>query len=188
MKTIKLFTILFLVMGVGLTSCKKGEMGDPGPIGETGPAGPQGEQGVQGEEGNANVQTYTFDISTIATSNFTVLFSELTQDVLDNDVILTYIQRTSTSRYYQIPGISFSNDFEVELRSGELGIFNYSRTTGASQTLTAGDYNLIKAIIIESSNTSSGKSENKDVLSELKEAGVDTNDYYQVADYYGLDY
>ena len=186
MKTIKLFTVLFLAMGIAITSCKKGDMGDPGPIGETGPAGPQGEQGVQGEEGNANVQTFTFDISTVTNSNFTVPFSELSQDVLDNDVILTYIANTSS--YYPIPGVSFSNEFEVELQLGEMNIYSYSRTTGALRALTAGEFRLVKAIIIESSNTSSGKSENKDVLSELKEAGVDTNDYYQVADYYGLDY
>jgi hypothetical protein len=159
MKTIKLFTILFLIMGMGLTSCKKGEMGDPGPIGETGPAGPQGEQGiqgVQGEEGNANVQTFTFDISTVTNSNFTVPFSELSQDVLDNDVILTYIANTSS--YYPIPGVSFSNEFEVELQLGEMNIYSYSRTTGSLRALTAGEFILVKAIIIESSNTNAGKS------------------------------
>lgn len=119
--------------------------------------GIDGEQGSAGTIGNANVRTFTFNTSSAAGSNFTIPFAELTQDVLDIDVVLTYIQRAVNLRYSPIPGISVNNALEVELYIGNIDIYSYARTTGASLVITAGEYSLVKVIIIEPSSTTTGK-------------------------------
>lgn len=191
MSTSTIFRMSMMALAIFFTSCdpEDGIDGIDGIAGVAGTDGNDGEQGPAGEDGNANVRTFTFDISqTMTEFHFTLPFNELSQDVLDNDVILTYIQSASNLRYYPIPGISDDNEFEVELYLENMTIYSYDRLTGASLPITAGQFTLVKTIIIESFSTTTGKSADKDVLSEIKAAGININDYYEVADYYGIDY
>ena len=100
--------------GVDGTNGIDGEDGAMGIQGTAGTDGVDGTNGIDGEDGNANVRTFTFDLSTFSGNEIALPFSELTQDVLDNDAILIYIQRNK-GQYYPIPGISFSDMMEVEL-------------------------------------------------------------------------
>ncbi len=163
---------------------------EDGADGAQGAQGPAGQDGTNGTNGNANVQTYTFDTSAQDGSVWNINASQLTQDVLDNDVILTYLKRSTS--YYFVPGSSFNDDIKVPLFLSTVQLLFYNRVTGASLTPTVGVYDLLKLVIIESSNTAAGKgtslSKKEGVFNELKAAGVDINNYNEVMDYYGLDY
>ncbi|WP_452227989.1 MULTISPECIES: hypothetical protein [unclassified Lacinutrix] len=169
------------------------EDGEDGAIGAIGPAGTNGTNGTNGEDGNANVETYTFDISALTGATININTPQLTQDVLDNDGILVYIQRSSN--YYPIPGTSFSDEIKTILIDSAVELTFYDRMTGASVSIPANRYTLLKMVIIESNSTTAGKtsvtgetSTKQQAYNELKQAGVDITDYYAVCDYYGMDY
>jgi hypothetical protein len=171
MKTIKLLTYMLFITMIGLatSSCE----------GEAGPAG---------ADGNANVQTYTFDVSAKNGTHWNISASQLTQDVLDNDGILVYLRRSDGS-YYPIPGTSVGDEIKVFLVSGTVQIMFYDRITGSSLTPSVGTYTLLKLVIIESSNTTAGKmssTSQQAVYNELENAGIDINNYYEVCNYYGI--
>ncbi|WP_133067226.1 collagen-like protein [Flagellimonas pacifica] len=183
--------------------------------GAVGPAGPQGEQGIQGnpgqdgedgtdgqdgENGNANVQTYIFDTSTYDFGGLNYLlieFPELTEGVLKNDAILFFIRRTDAfdvdgqqiSAYYPIPSKSLNHLIEVEMGVGGFYVVFYDNSTNAPVTdLYEGQYDLVKVVVIESSNTQTlGKNTKTEWFSKLKMEGVDINNYQQVMNYFGLE-
>jgi hypothetical protein len=158
--------------------------GPPGEDGSDGMDGINGVDGQNGENGNANVTTYTFDISGEGGSFFSITFPELTGSVLQNDVVLTYLKR-SNSRYYQAPGISFNHHIEVQQRIAGLDFFFYELGSNSSINVNVGQYLEVKAIIIKS--TATGRSASfEDPLRELDDAGVDTSSYEEVCRYYGI--
>ena len=180
------YVLMALIMVVTF-SCSP----EDGADGAQGAQGPAGQDGTNGQDGNANVQTYTFDTSTENGSIWTITASQLTQDVLDNDAILTYLRRSNGS-YYSVPGTSFGDEIKAALLLSTIEFYFYNRMTGATITPAVGNYDLLKLVIIESSNTTAGrgtsKSKKQDIFNELKAAGVDVNNYNEVMDYYGLDY
>ncbi|MFD2915519.1 hypothetical protein [Psychroserpens luteus] len=180
--TMRTTTYFIIALLIAFTySCEA----EDGTDGIDGINGSQGEQGEAGQDGNANVQTFTFDVSAINSTNFSINFPELTQDVIENDAILTYIAREST--YFTIPGISFNDMMEVELQPSDLDIFFYDRITGSTTTPVVGLYDLVKVIIIESSNTNR-MNEPNDIYSQLENANVDINNYHEVCNYFGIKY
>ncbi|PWI31042.1 hypothetical protein DI383_06290 [Flavobacteriaceae bacterium LYZ1037] len=159
--------------------------------GAVGPAGPAGADGTDGTDGNANVQTFTFDASGFTGSNNAVSIPEITQSVLDNDAILGYL--TDDGAYWvsiPSPFDSYQFDFSVQVTTS-LGYFelDYGNAAGNAYTVTAGELQDLKVIIIESTSTTAGKlnSQNQ-VINELNQAGVNIKDYYAVCDYYGIPY
>lgn len=190
----KFFQLLLLSAVFILSSCsgEDGEMGPQGPQGTQGVQGLQGDPGPQGnpgQDGNANVQTILYDVSTESGSQINLSVSQFTQSVLDNDVILWYIDVGNL--VYPIPGSGPNAQYVVrvyaQVNTTRLSFHNWD---GTSYSISAGDIDEVKIIIIESSNTTTGKSTStkSDVFNELKQAGVDVNDYYAVLDYYGIDY
>ncbi len=187
-----IFKVKYVVPAIcilAIYSCSDGEdgaIGPEGPQGEQGITGVQGEQGIpgtNGQDGNSNVQTYVFDTSADSGTTIRLNFPELTQDVLDNDVVLTYVLRDN-NKYYPIPGISINHTIEVELALEILDIFFYERSTGNTVSVSIGKYPLVKTIIIES--TKKSKSSKYQILKDLEQANVDIYDYDQVVNYYGL--
>lgn len=157
--------------------------------------GEKGEQGVAGQDGldgNANVKTYTYDISSLNSSPFTVDIPELTVSTLENDVVLTYVERTDTNigtTFFQVPGVSVSHLIEVELFPETINMYFYDRFSSNSLTPDLGTYGSLKVIIIESNVTNSNRdAKNSDIISKLKKAGVDIENYRSVYDYFNLDY
>ncbi len=125
-----LFTLLFTV--ALLLSCSKdgedGAIGPVGPQGDVGPVGPQGDQGEQGEPGTANAiysewLEHGFGNSPVESSaaGFDLEVPELTNDILNNGIILVYGRRTVLVAeevevtYYQIP-YTFYGSLQVEYR------------------------------------------------------------------------
>ncbi|RSK42123.1 hypothetical protein [Mangrovimonas spongiae] len=152
-----------------------------------------GEQGPPGEDGNANVQTITFDASSFDGTASYVEIPELTEDVLANDAVLTYLLMHTSSEdiWFQVPcpvdlwGFDYAVD--VNMSVGYIW-FDYADGNGDSTSITAGDLQSGKVIIIESSSTTSARTSNtkQQVYAELKQAGVDINDYYAVCEYYSI--
>ncbi len=216
MKTIKLFTYALLVMSVIFTACSAedgadgldgqdgatGLTGADGQDGQDGADGQDGTDGEDGDDGNANVSTFIFDISGFSGNNDAITVSEITQDVIENDVFLLYVTQTNSLNNIisstQVPGIVIENgtfiryNFLTEILPGD--VFNnnlfteYYTLDGTPHNLVAGNLLELKVIIIESTSTTGRSSAftKESVLAELEAAGVDTNNYDDVIAYYGL--
>ncbi|MBM1105700.1 collagen-like protein [Aurantibacter crassamenti] len=205
MKTkMKFMMSLIMVLSIAITSCsKEGDIGPAGVAGTNGADGTDGidgvdgadgidgvdgTDGVDGADGNANVETYVFDTSDVAGTIISLSVPAITQTVLDNDVILSYIA-ASNNFTYQTPGGGPTGDY-ITRAYEEVGNFyiNFHNWDGTSYSIVAGDILAVKLIIIESSNTIAGKqsSSKQTVLNELANAGVDVDDYHAVLDYYEL--
>lgn len=180
MKTIKFFTyaVFVLFLGVAMSSCK-GDDGADGIDGIDGAAGPAG------QDGNANVQTLTYDISNESGYGITTTIPEFTQEVLENDAILFYL-KTYNNVFYAIPGSLINFQALVSSSVGTNLIF-FQDWDGNATSITTGFFTLLKIVIIESNGKSAGSnSQQQEIYTELKNAGVNINDYYEVCDYYGI--
>ncbi len=190
----KLFLAVFL--GIALISCsgEDGMDGAMGPIGPAGPAGVNGTNGTDGVDGNANVQTFLFDISTETGPNFAVDVPQLTQEVLDNDLILGYL-KTLDGTYIPIPAPRYLDsgfgrnfiDVGVEIALGRFWIYLYVPGGNVGATVSAGNMTKLKIVIVESTNTTA-KSGTVTLRAQLKNDGVDLSDYNAVMDYFGLEH
>ncbi|SDM64374.1 collagen-like protein [Kriegella aquimaris] len=183
----------------------KGDAGDTGPQGEIGPAGPQGEpgtdgrNGINGEDGNANVQSFTYDLNAVASSYYGFDIPEVTADVLRNDAILTYLQFSEPLLFtYPLPSkvmIGFggdrylNSDVNIVFSVGR-GSISFREIGGTfnipNSAIRAGDLKRLRILIIESTGSISRKGTKLDVSQELEAAGIDINNYDEVARYYGL--
>lgn len=191
MKTaMKYLGLVIAVIALTFTSCTKD--------GEIGPMGPAGQDG---QDGNANISVLTYDLSDINSSDYILEIPELTQSAMDNDLILGYI--TTHSAVYPIPQrmvyIEVTNssnrviqtlyiDIVVQMAPQMYKLYFYRPTTQILSGLQPNSIKSLKIIIAPSSNNTSGKSEGTNMRSQLKNAGVDINDYHAVMDYYGLEY
>ncbi|VAW14663.1 Phage tail fiber protein, partial [hydrothermal vent metagenome] len=90
MKTTKrFFTYGLLVLSMVFTSCSK-----------DGDIGPQGEQGIAGQDGNANVTSVVLrDISLPSNSTSTFNVPELTQEILDEGLVVVHINLNTTASF-----------------------------------------------------------------------------------------
>lgn len=164
------------------------EDGEDGATGAIGPAGTNGTNGTNGEDGNANVQTFVFDTSAFSGIEISLNIPEITQDVIENDVIISYI--FNGINYYQVPGGGPGADYVTRswFRVGTFYI-PFHNWDGTTYNISAGDVDSVKVILIESTSTTTGKTNAKQqVYNELNQAGVDVTDYYAVCDYYGIAY
>ena len=165
---------------------------EDGADGATGPTGAAGTNGTNGTDGNANVQTLTFDATTFSGSFNSVSISQFTQDVIDNDVILSYLN-SSGNNWVPVPcpydTIGFNFSVHVIHYDGGMDL-DYQDASSASYSISAGDLETLKVVIIESNSTTNGKTTNtkQQVYNDLAQAGIDISDYYAVCDYYGIAY
>lgn len=163
---------------------------EDGADGPAGPAGANGTDGTNGADGNANVQVLTIDATTFAGTSDDVVVPELTQDIVDNDVVIGYLTDDGTNWVpVPCPYDTYQFDFSVHvtLTSGYFSL-DYGNSSGTSQSITAGDLQALKIVIIEA--TTAGRSSNtkQQVYSDLDQAGVNVNNYYEVCDFYGIAY
>jgi len=88
-----------------------GKDGDPGPIGVNGPTGPTGPTGDKGDPGTANV-IYSGWITPTAGNwqkvsdinyTFSVNEAKITQDIINNGVVLAYGRQGAASTIYLLP-------------------------------------------------------------------------------------
>ena len=187
----------------------QGEQGEQGPAGPAGPAGPQGEtgdtgpagptgpagaDGADGADGNANVTTYTFDMSSESGNTIPIRVSALTQDVVDNDLIIGYLRNSQSNTYYAIPASVWPNgtggfyDIAVDITVGTYWVNFYQVGTQTFNPISSVELGDLKVVIAESTSTVAGRSQRRARREELKANGVNVNDYYAVMDYFGLNY
>ena len=163
---------------------------EDGETGPQGPAGTDGTDGIDGVDGNANVQTFIFDTSSNSGSLITLPIPEITQDVLDNDVILSYYT-SDMGVNYQMPGGGSNGAFVTRTYANpESFSIRFTNWDGSSYSVAAGSIEKVKIIIIESTSTTTGRtiSSKQQIYNELNQAGVNINDYHAVCDYYGIPY
>jgi len=180
-------------LGVPGPQGEQGETGATGPAGVDGTNGTDGANGEDGEDGNANVATYTYDLSSESGATITVTATALSQEVIDNDLILGYLSKngntyTPISAPIYAFGLSDNSDIAVEISLNRYWMFFYEVGTENLKSIAAGQLDELKLIVIESNSTTSGKSSKENTLANSQSAGVDTNDYYAVMDFFGLEY
>ncbi|SDZ88474.1 hypothetical protein [Bizionia paragorgiae] len=159
--------------------------------GEDGPIGPQGEQGIAGTDGidgNANVQVLTIDMSTEAGSYDDVVVPELTQDIIENDVVLGYIKRGT--KWFPVPAVADIIPFSVSvtISVGFYSLDYIDKATGGSYNIAAGDIDLLKIVIIEAYNSSRNSTNNLSAYEGLLNSGVDITNFEAVCDYFQIAY
>ncbi|MGO1584343.1 MAG: hypothetical protein ACTJHS_06320 [Mesonia sp.] len=154
----------------------------------------QEEQSLAEEsEENTNVKTFTYDASSFTGTYTEFSIPEITQDVIENEVVLTYL--TDDGSYWISPSqptdhtIKFDFLAHTVLTVGTL-ILDYDDASGSKHHIDVGDLETFKVIIIKSPNTISKKAINtkQQIINELNQVGINMNDYYAVCNYYGIDY
>ncbi len=189
------YVVMALMVLIAFSCSKDGEDGSDGANGPKGDQGEQGPAGDNGEDGNANVNTYVYDLSSESGSSIPVDLPELTQDVIDNNLIIGYLQNGAGSgTYYPVPASVWPNgtggfyDIAVDIAVGKYWVHFYQVGTQTFMDVTSVELGKLKIVIAESTNTTTDKSGKESIRESLKSAGVDINDYYAVMDYFGLDY
>ena len=170
--------------------------------------GMDGIDGQDGADGNANVNNYRFISPSWGTTGSGMIINMpgiLTEEVIENNLILIYVQTESANRTVLIPGSVWDLsrlryvEFSVNINGFTGGMSIVSREADGAFTLN-GDLEplaWVNVVIAESlsgvttnGNELASKTENfKDkALKNLSNAGVDVNDYHAVCDYYGIEY
>ena len=111
MKTITRIFALLAVMSavIFMDACKaeKGEVGPAGPAGIAGPTGANGAIGATGPTGTANVIYSPWSVINITGSSapYTseVIAPQITQDVVDKGVVLTFFRNVATLEVFPLP-------------------------------------------------------------------------------------
>ncbi|MCF6367160.1 MAG: hypothetical protein L3J35_13295 [Bacteroidales bacterium] len=192
-----------MIVIAGLASCE-------GPIGPIGTDGVDGVDGVDGTDGNANVQTYIYNNPVWGNGSgmYIDMSSVLTNEIIQNNVILGYVKHTGVSYATLIPGdvwtglvhrnyTMFVNGSPTTYSSvPEYNIMIVSLELDGTYTPNADlkEMEWFKVVIIEPTNITTTEGNGKSlspkqaIYNELENAGVDINDYYQVMDYYNLEY
>lgn len=177
---------LFLI--VGLFACE-------GPSGDD---GIDGVDGVDGTNGNANVTTVSLLLADITwteglylgrtTNVFNLTESAVTQDVIDHGTVLGYA--FTLSRWWALPfswenSTGTSTDYVLHSYAlNTISLYAYD-TAGVLNPNALSEY---RFLIITDNTVTKSTSLKAPILDKLKNAGVDVNNYYEVADYFGLDY
>lgn len=198
MKIVKLFSMAMICMAIVLVSCS-GEDGERGPEGAQGAQGPAGVDGIDGQngtngiDGNANVQSYTVNMDAWNGGLFFEFDMPVATEDRDNYAFLFYLEYIYDSQFvgrHSVPGSSYDGDFVVDvsyaMTGEEEGILLFKDFQGVPYAVAPGTYLNLIIFSIEMSNLE-GKNGTMDIMSELKAAGVDTNDYNAVVAYFGLD-
>jgi len=201
----KLGNLLLLLALAGLFACEgpegpEGPTGPQGPTGPTGATGPAGPTGPAGEDGNANVTTVSLlyaDITWTAGSylgrtanTFSFTESGVNQDIIDHGTVLGYCKLWDV--WYAMPFI-WQNSTGTSLQHVLHGYALNTITLFAYETLGVLSPNAIEEfrfmLITDNTVTAAkGESAEEAILLNLKKAGVDVTNYYDVMDYYGLEY
>ena len=168
--------------------------------GVDGAIGPKGENGSDGVDGNTNVQSFVFTSAVENNGRTTLNIPEITQSVVNNDVILGYIQSNESG----IVALPYRNGTKTII-DGWYYVGSYSfqaydennAQIGFSADNLLNSFYAYRVVIIESSSTivklgngtgknqSLAKSRRKTILDELSKV-IDINDYHAVCEYYGI--
>jgi len=204
----KMFYLFVVVVFAAAACSKTGPTGATGPQGATGAAGPQGPAGPMGPQGNANVFTDTFTLANVDwlwnsgytysnTNNGTVtyftryhdvVFSRITQGILDSGMVMVYVAPNANdpNQWSPLPysflsfGSAFYYNYVYETMPGKVRLhFFYTQngSTAAPTTLSTDVIPTHRYKIVAISGT---------VSSAMKRDRVNVGDYNQVMKYLGM--
>jgi hypothetical protein len=116
MHRVRRWILVTSVLAVGAVSCSGGEgpagpKGDPGADGAAGPQGPAGATGPRGPQGPAGTSTvlvtldYSFTLRANGSGDQTWSVPQVTQSVIDNGVVIGYIQLGSSGSWTTLPHV-----------------------------------------------------------------------------------
>jgi hypothetical protein len=116
MQHVRRWLLLSCVLAVAATSCSgadgpigpQGSEGPAGPQGPTGPTGPTGPAGPAGPPGTSTVLVtldYNFILRSNGTGDQTWSVPEITQSVIDNGVVIGYIQLGGSGSWTTLPHV-----------------------------------------------------------------------------------
>ena len=188
MKTMKLFTMLFLAVGVMFVSCDKegpeGPQGEMGLQGDPGLQGETGEQGPQGEDGNANVIASDwidtdFDDASTSYTEFDIEIPDLTRSEIDESVILVYF--TDGFSIYQAPYVNSARNFYFRLTTNSDNGYDMNLI---GQSMNANSYTFdwmeeFRYVIVPQGTSESSKAASMN---------FEKMSYEEVMNHFGLDY
>ena len=200
MKTMKISTnlvALLFLLSIAFSSCE-GPEGPVGPQGAQGPAGPAGPTGPQGPNGNANVTIIQLAADTItwqagnyfgrAANTFIINDNMVSQDIIDHGTVLGYGFLSGV--WFPMPfiwegsGGSSTQYLTFTYVLNEIRLYAYE-TSGVLNPTNVQEYRFM--LITDNTVTSGRVAAGVSVMDELKNAGVDVNDYYAVCAYYGIE-
>ncbi len=191
----KIQYIVALFCFLAIMSCsKEGDIGPKGEQGVQGEPGQDGSDGVDGQDGNANViasDWMAFDTTQLDALEYNIFRNDanFTQEVFDSAVVMAYGSGNSAiGTFFSAFPITYENGTKkVEhtfiVQVGAIHILNKADSGSLVSDSTVRSYRYV----IVPSSSSSGKTAKTDIISKLKKAGVDINNYEQVANYFGLE-
>jgi hypothetical protein len=186
MKTNSFFrkAVIVILSATLFIACSK--TGPAGPKGDKGDTGATGEKGDTGAQGNANVKVYTKDISgatwtTVGSSSNGYLELKidapdvLTEEVVNNWVVLVYVQSTDFNGWALLPYYT-NRDIQVSAKIS-VGFLLLDRTQDGKPQTQSNFYG-VKLVLIEPSLTGN--------ISLHPASLPDFKDYHAVCKYYGI--
>jgi len=198
----KLGNLLLVLALFGLFACEgpEGPQGPAGPTGPTGPTGATGPQGPAGADGNANVTTIILlseDITWIAdqylgrpANSYSLTDDAVNQDIIDHGTVLGYIKLAGV--WHQLPwawvytGGTYAEYVVHTYSLNTITLYAY-QTDGVLNPAGIFEYRFL--LITDNTVTGAkGQSAEKIIIEKLTKAGVDVNNYFEVMDYFGLEY
>jgi len=188
---LKLKYLAGLLLMAGLFSCE-------GPVGPQGAPGADGTDGTNGVDGNANVtmvRLLSSDITWVSgdylgrTANtFSFTENAVNQDIIDHGAVLGFCFLSPD--WYPLPftwesdGGSTRQSVMHTYALNTISLFAY-QTSGVLDPNLLSEYRFF--LITDNTVTKSASAE-QDILERLGNAGVDVNNYYELMDYFGLEY
>jgi len=167
------FKLMVMALGAILILSCSGEDGMDGAI------GPQGVDGIDGQDGNANVVSVLVSGVDIAAGSNTIDLPELTQDIFDNGFIIGYVTIPERPNFWESIPVVIGSEVRLDITEFTVGSVILDATF--NQTLNF-------RFVLVAGTSATGKTSQATTLKELKEAGIDINNYREVMDYFGLDY
>lgn len=156
--------------------------------------GTDGADGTNGTDGNANVQSLDIDISSWAGGTNIPFDIPIDAEVRPNYAFLFYMQfkEGQGNVIHPVPGINplsttITNEvyYKNDVASPNAYIYFVNTSDGSAFNFPGDLYERIIIVAIEKS-TSGNKSAQESLITELKVAGIDMNDYHAVVEYFGL--
>ena len=187
-KPVLALSYMLILLTIPFFSCT----GPDGPVGPAGVDGIDGVDGVDGADGNANVEVFLYPNATWNNSKMELTNSAITETVLQEYLILGYVNVGNL--WVSTDGVVEHLNITYYLKG--INLLNMHRilayNNDGTPALTQPPVNMAKIIIIQPTNVTlirNGRIEvdpREAALQQLEDAGVDINDYEQVAAYYNI--
>jgi hypothetical protein len=194
---LKLKYLAGLILILGTVACE-GPAGPAGADGTDGIDGVDGTNGTDGTDGNANVTIVSLasaDITWTAGSYlgrsanvFDLTETAVTQDIIDHGTVIGFCYLSS--RWWALPFVWEANggsSTQYVLHSYALNTISlYAYDTNGP--ISAGGITEYRFLLITDNTVTKSASSGQAILDQLTNLGVDVNNYYELMDYFGLEY